>query len=96
VTKAALPGRYAIDGDNVYAIATETPTKYYDKTYSDHHRSNIIPGKNKMVRKIVIKIKVQNNNQKNWLPISNFPLKKIILPIFLNEFCMYAVQLLII
>jgi len=41
LANSTLPGRNAIDGDNVYAIATETPTKYYDKTHSDPHRSYI-------------------------------------------------------
>ena len=117
-------GRYAVDGDNVYAIVTEAPTKDYDKTAfeshrkyidlqyvitgienmgraplasvtvskpynestdlanytgegkiytipqgsfmlffpSDAHRPNITPGGNKVVKKIVIKIKWQDNN----------------------------------
>jgi YhcH/YjgK/YiaL family protein len=34
-------GRYAIDGDNVYAIVTEAPTKDYDKTAFESHRNYI-------------------------------------------------------
>ena len=34
-------GRYAIDGDNVYAIVTEAPTKDYDKTAFESHRKYI-------------------------------------------------------
>jgi len=34
-------GRYTIDGDNVYAIVTEAPTKDYDKTAFESHRKYI-------------------------------------------------------
>jgi len=34
-------GRYAIDGDNVYAIVTEAPSKDYDKTAFESHRNYI-------------------------------------------------------
>ena len=34
-------GRYPIDGDNVYAIVTEAPTKDYDKTAFESHRKYI-------------------------------------------------------
>src|SRR6188768_3878702 len=34
-------GRYAVDGDNVYAIVTEAPTKDYDKTAFESHRKYI-------------------------------------------------------
>jgi biofilm protein TabA len=116
------PGRVAIDGDNVYAIITEAPSKDYDKTAfeshknyldlqyvisgeenmakapiasltldkpyverndimyytgegkvytvpqnsfqlffpSDAHRPNITPGGNKVVKKVVIKIRMAN------------------------------------
>lgn len=120
---AALPnGRHVIDGDNVFAIVTEAPSKDYDKTAfeshknyidlqfvisgeenmgkakldevkldkpynerndimfytgegkiytvpqnsfllffpSDAHRPNITPGGNKVVKKVVIKIRVAN------------------------------------
>ena len=33
------PGRVAIDGDNVYAIITEAPTKDYDKTAFESHKN---------------------------------------------------------
>ena len=122
--KTLANGRYVIDGDNVYAIVTEAPTKDYDKTAfeshrryidlqyvitgeenmakaplasvtvskpydetadiayytgdgkiymvpagtfnlffpSDAHRPNITPGGNKVVKKVVIKIKVAPEN----------------------------------
>ena len=34
-------GRHVIDGDNVYAIVTEAPTKDYDKTAFESHRKYI-------------------------------------------------------
>ena len=34
-------GRYAIDGDNVYAIVTQAPSKDYDKTTFESHRKYI-------------------------------------------------------
>lgn len=34
-------GRYTIDGNNVYAIVTEAPTKDYDKTAFESHRKYI-------------------------------------------------------
>jgi YhcH/YjgK/YiaL family protein len=34
-------GRYVIDGDNVYAMVTEAPTKDYDKTAFESHRKYI-------------------------------------------------------
>ncbi len=36
-----VPGRYTIDGDNVYAIVSEAPTKDYDKTAFESHRKYI-------------------------------------------------------
>jgi biofilm protein TabA len=122
--KTLSNGRHVIDGDNVYAIVTEAPTKDYDKTAfeshrkyidlqyvitgeenmakapvtsvttskpydeatdlanytgegkiytvpagtfmlffpTDAHRPNITPGGNKVVKKIVIKIKVASEN----------------------------------
>jgi biofilm protein TabA len=122
--KTLANGRHVIDGDNVYAIVTEAPTKDYDKTAfeshrkyidlqyvitgeenmakapvtsvtvskpyddatdlanytgegkiytvpegtfmlffpTDAHRPNITPGGNKVVKKIVIKIKVASEN----------------------------------
>jgi len=35
------PGRYAIDGDNVYAMITENPTKDLDSTKWESHRNYI-------------------------------------------------------
>jgi biofilm protein TabA len=123
--KTLANGRHVIDGDNVYAIVTEAPTKDYDKTaFESHlkyidlqyvitgeekmaktavpsvvvnkpyderadiayytgegkiytvpaktfmlffpgeaHRPNITPGGNKVVKKIVIKVKVVPANQ---------------------------------
>src|SRR3954470_16939039 len=34
-------GKHVIDGDNVYAIVTEAPTKDYDKTAFESHRKYI-------------------------------------------------------
>jgi biofilm protein TabA len=34
-------GRYPIDGDNVYAIVTENPTKDYDSTKWESHRNYV-------------------------------------------------------
>ncbi len=39
--KTLANGRHAIDGDNVYAIVTEAPTKDYDKTAFESHRRYI-------------------------------------------------------
>ena len=34
-------GRYAIDGDNVFAIVTQNPTKEYDSTQWESHRNYV-------------------------------------------------------
>ena len=39
--KTLANGRHVIDGDNVYAIVTEAPTKDYDKTAFESHRMYI-------------------------------------------------------
>jgi biofilm protein TabA len=39
--KTVANGRHVIDGDNVYAIVTEAPTKDYDKTAFESHRKYI-------------------------------------------------------
>lgn len=39
--KSLSNGRHVIDGDNVYAIVTEAPTKDYDKTAFESHRKYI-------------------------------------------------------
>ena len=39
--KTLVNGRHVIDGDNVYAIVTEAPTKDYDKTTFESHRKYI-------------------------------------------------------
>lgn len=39
--KKLANGRHAIDGDDVYAIVTEAPTKDYDKTAFESHRKYI-------------------------------------------------------
>lgn len=39
--KTLANGRHVIDGDNVYAIVTEAPTKDYDKTAFESHRKYI-------------------------------------------------------
>src|SRR4051812_16551683 len=39
--QAATLGRVAVDGDNVYAVITEVPTKDYDKTAFEAHRNYI-------------------------------------------------------
>jgi biofilm protein TabA len=39
--KTLSNGRHVIDGDNVYAIVTEAPTKDYDKTAFESHRKYI-------------------------------------------------------
>ena len=51
-------GRHVIDGDNVYAIVTEAPTKDYDKTAFESHRKYIdlqyvITGEEKMAKTAV-------------------------------------------
>ena len=51
--QTAANGRVAIDGDNVYAVITEVPTKDYDKTAFEAHRNYIdlhymISGEEKM------------------------------------------------
>jgi YhcH/YjgK/YiaL family protein len=47
------PGKYPIDGDNVYAMVTENPTKDYDSTNWESHRKYldlqyVISGEEKM------------------------------------------------
>lgn len=39
--KTLTNGRHVIDGDNVFAIVTEAPTKDYDKTAFESHRKYI-------------------------------------------------------
>lgn len=39
--KTLSNGRHVIDGDNVYAIVTEAPTKDYDKTAFESHKKYI-------------------------------------------------------
>ena len=39
--KTLANGRHVIDGDNVYGIVTEAPTKDYDKTAFESHRKYI-------------------------------------------------------
>jgi biofilm protein TabA len=39
--KTLANGRHVIDGENVYAIVTEAPTKDYDKTAFESHRKYI-------------------------------------------------------
>lgn len=39
--KTLINGRHVIDGDNVFAIVTEAPTKDYDKTVFESHRKYI-------------------------------------------------------
>lgn len=39
--KTLATGRYGIDGNNVYVIVTEAPTKDYDKTAFESHRKYI-------------------------------------------------------
>jgi biofilm protein TabA len=39
--QALANGRHVIDGDNIYAIVTEAPTKDYDKTAFEAHRKYI-------------------------------------------------------
>jgi biofilm protein TabA len=51
-------GRHVIDGDNVYAIVTEAPTKDYDKTAFESHRKYIdlqyvITGEENMAKTLV-------------------------------------------
>ena len=61
--KTLANGRHVIDGDNVYAIVTEAPTKDYDKTAFESHRKYIdlqyvITGEEKMAKTPVILITV--------------------------------------
>ena len=53
--KALANGRHVIDGNNVYAIVTEAPSKDYDKTAFESHRKYIdmqyvITGEEKMAK----------------------------------------------
>ncbi len=53
--KAFRNGRHVIDGNNVYGIVTEAPTKDYDKTAFESHRKYIdlqyvITGEEKMAK----------------------------------------------
>jgi YhcH/YjgK/YiaL family protein len=53
--RALANGRHVIDGNNVYAIVTEAPTKDYDKTAFESHRKYIdlqyvITGEEKMAK----------------------------------------------
>lgn len=57
------PGKYPIDGDNVYASVTEDPTKDYDKSAWESHRKYVdlqyvISGEEKIGVSPVAKVKV--------------------------------------
>ena len=61
--KTLANGRHVIDGDNVYAIVTEAPTKDYDKTAFESHKKYIdlqyvITGEEKMAKAPVSSITV--------------------------------------
>ena len=61
--KTLANGRHVIDGDNVYAIVTEAPTKDYDKTAFESHRKYIdlqyvITGEEKMAKTPVTSVTV--------------------------------------
>jgi YhcH/YjgK/YiaL family protein len=66
------PGKYPIDGDNVYASVTEDPTKDYDKTAWESHRKYVdlqyvISGEEKIGVSPVADVKVTEpyNEQKD-------------------------------
>jgi biofilm protein TabA len=61
--KTLANGRHVIDGDNVYAIVTEAPTKDYDKTAFESHRKYIdlqyvISGEENMAKALVTSVTV--------------------------------------
>lgn len=61
--KTLSNGRHVIDGDNVYAIVTEAPTKDYDKTAFESHRKYIdlqyvITGEENMAKTSVASVTV--------------------------------------
>jgi biofilm protein TabA len=61
--KTLSNGRHVIDGDNVFAIVTEAPTKDYDKTAFESHRKYIdlqyvITGEEKMAKAPVTSVTV--------------------------------------
>jgi len=58
-------GRYPIDGENVFAIVTENPTKDYDSTKWESHRNYIdlhyvISGEEKIGVSLITKLTVTN------------------------------------
>jgi YhcH/YjgK/YiaL family protein len=63
--KTMAPGKYPIDGTNVYATITEDPSKDYDKTKWESHRKYIdiqyiITGEEKMGKYPFTKLAVTN------------------------------------
>jgi biofilm protein TabA len=61
--KTLSNGRHVIDGDNVFAIVTEAPTKDYDKTAFESHRKYIdlqyvITGEENMAKTLVSSVRV--------------------------------------
>ena len=61
--KTLANGRHVIDGDNVYAIVTEAPSKDYDKTAFESHRKYIdlqyvIEGEERMAKTTVSSLAV--------------------------------------
>jgi biofilm protein TabA len=64
--KTLSNGRHVIDGDNVYAIVTEAPTKDYDKTAFESHRKYIdlqyvITGEENMAKAPVTSVTVSKS-----------------------------------
>lgn len=64
--KTLSNGRHVIDGDNVYAIVTEAPTKDYDKTaFESHHRyidlQYVITGEENMAKAPLASVTVNKN-----------------------------------
>lgn len=64
--KTLANGRYVIDGDNVYAIVTEAPTKDYDKTTFESHRryvdlQYVITGEENMAKALVSSVTVSKS-----------------------------------
>jgi len=64
--KTLSNGRHLIDGDNVYAIVTEAPTKDYDKTAFESHRRYIdlqyvITGEENMAKAPLASVTVNKN-----------------------------------
>jgi biofilm protein TabA len=61
--KTLSNGRHVIDGDNIFAILTEAPTKDYDKTAFESHRKYIdlqyvITGEENMAKTLVSSVTV--------------------------------------